>query len=355
MTSSLRRALAVLTVALLAACGERPAADPGASAATPAGEPSGTPTAPPAGSAVEPSPAFDPTGMPAVVARVNGKEINRRQVIARAETMRLQMERSGGGQPPRSEEFFREMVDQLIGAHLLYEEAERRALLPAPAEVEAQMTQLVARFPSPEEYRRELAAGGTSEEEVRSDLAKTLAVQRVVAELGKVTVSEEQARAFYAENAARMKRPAQVQVRHLLVATPRQATPEQRGAAQREAEELRARLAAGEDFAALAAASSDDPGSRQQGGLLPWFGPGAMVPEFERAAFALGEGETSGVVETPFGFHLLRLEGRRPEEAVPFAEARPQIEDLLRRQTGRDQVRRKVEELRATAKVEVLF
>jgi peptidyl-prolyl cis-trans isomerase C len=359
MIASLRRAASpLLLAAALGACGERPpedvagaAAADGAASANAAASPAGAAVGTPAAAA----PAFDTSRLPEVVARVNGKAIGRRALLDRAEAMRRQMAQMGGGEPPRSEEFYREMTDQLIGAELLFEEAERRGLLASPAEMDAQMARLAAQFPSPEAYREQLAASGSDEASVRADLGKSLAVQRIVTQLGQTEVSEEQARSFYRENAARMKRPAQVQVRHLLVATPREATPEQRQAARQEAEGLRARIAAGEDFATVAAASSDDPGSRQQGGLLPWFGPGAMVPEFERAAFALADGQTSGVVETPFGYHVLRLEGRRAEATVPFEEARAQIEDVLRRRDGREQVRRKVAELRAAAKVEVLF
>ena len=80
-----------------------------------------------------------------------------------------------------------------------------------------------------------------------------------------------------------------------------------------------------------------------------------MVPPFEKAALALEPGAVSEVVESPFGYHVIRLEERRAETAVPFEEARAQIRDLLARRNSRDALRAKVDALRREAKVEVLF
>lgn len=82
-------------------------------------------------------------------------------------------------------------------------------------------------------------------------------------------------------------------------------------AARQKAEDILKRVRAGEDFAALATQFSEDPGSRAQGGDLGWFSRGEMVKEFEDAAFALKEGEVSGIVESPFGYHIIKVEGRR--------------------------------------------
>jgi peptidyl-prolyl cis-trans isomerase C len=311
--------------------------------------------APGAAAAGSPAPAFDVAKIPAVVARVDGSVISRDEVLQRAQAMRGQMARMGAPPPPASEEFYRTMVDQLIGARLLLAEAKKRGLMPAPAEVQAGLDQLKQR--NPEELARQMAAQGITEKALLADMTQSLAIQKLIeAEIKPaVKVSDAEARRFYEQNPERMKRPPQLRVRHVLVAVPQGAAAAQKQAARQKAEGLLARIKAGGDFAAIARESSDDPGSRGEGGLLPWFSRGEMVPPFEQAALKLKPGETSGVVESPFGFHVLRLEDQRPASAIPFEEAKPQIEQFLSRQQARELLDRRVAALRKAAKVEVLF
>jgi hypothetical protein len=107
----------------------------------------------------------------------------------------------------------------------------------------------------------------------------------------------------------------EVSARHILLRAPAEASPAQRDSVRALAETLRQRAAAGEDFAQLAAQHSEDPGSAQRGGDLGgFFGRGRMVAPFEEAAFQLQPGEISPVVETPFGYHVIKVEDRRQPE-----------------------------------------
>jgi peptidyl-prolyl cis-trans isomerase C len=361
----LRKSLATASLlALLAAAGACGKGDAPAAAATPtpSDEPQTAaahapvlPGSPGAAASASPGPAFDVGKLPAVVARVDGAAISKAELLERANAMRAQMEQMGAPPPPASEEFYRAMVDQLIGSKLLVAEAKRRGMMPSDAEVASNVERLRAR--GPQELARQLAAQGITEAELRADMAQNLAIQKLVTTevAPAVKVSEEDARRFYQQNPERMNRPAQIRVRHVLVGVAESAPPAQRQAARQKAEALLARLKGGEDFAAVARESSDDSGSRGEGGLLPWFSHGEMVPPFEKAAFALKRGETSDVVESPFGFHVLRLEDQRAGGTVPFEEARPQIEQWLSRQQGRELLDRKVAALRKAAKVEILF
>lgn len=104
---------------------------------------------------------------------------------------------------------------------------------------------------------------------------------------------------------------AEIRARHILLRVAPDATPEQRDSILAAARDLRARAVAGADFAKLAEEHSQDPGSARQGGDLGFFSRGQMVAPFDEAAFALGIGEISDVVETPFGYHIIKLEERK--------------------------------------------
>ncbi|HUE77854.1 MAG TPA: peptidylprolyl isomerase [Longimicrobiales bacterium] len=119
-------------------------------------------------------------------------------------------------------------------------------------------------------------------------------------------ISDDELREIFAQGNPGLR----VRARHILVDYPEGATDAQRDSVRALAEDLRRRAEAGEDFATLAQAESDDPGSGQRGGDLGWFGSGEMVGPFEQAAFALQPGEVSDVVETPFGLHVIKVEER---------------------------------------------
>ncbi len=118
------------------------------------------------------------------------------------------------------------------------------------------------------------------------------------------------------------------QVRHILKLTQGK-TPEQAAAAKAKIDSLLTVVKNGADFAEVAKAESEDPGSREQGGLLQWFGSGRMVPEFEEAAFSLAPGEISGIVETAYGYHIIKGEGVRTVGTLE--EERPALESIMER------------------------
>ena len=135
-------------------------------------------------------------------------------------------------------------------------------------------------------------------------------------------ISDEELRRRFAQEAP----GSSVRARHILLAWPEQATDEQRDSVRAQAESLLERVHGGADFAELARQYSQDPGSAAQGGDLGFFGRGDMVRPFEEAAFALEPGETSDVVESPYGLHIIRVE----EKETPDMEAvGPQFRQML--------------------------
>jgi peptidyl-prolyl cis-trans isomerase C len=130
------------------------------------------------------------------------------------------------------------------------------------------------------------------------------------------------ARETYVLNKEKYRRPEQISASHILF------DPAKRGndAALALAKETRAKLLAGANFAIVAAEVSDDPTAKTNGGGLGWFGPGKMDPAFTKAAFALkNAGDFSEPVQSSFGWHIIRLDGRRPPQDMPWEQARKVI------------------------------
>ncbi|HZP42368.1 MAG TPA: SurA N-terminal domain-containing protein [Candidatus Binatia bacterium] len=138
--------------------------------------------------------------------------------------------------------------------------------------------------------------------------------------------------------------PEEVHARHILVQVEPGASDDAKAAARKKADDLLAQLKAGADFPALAKKSSDDPGSAAQGGDLGFFPRGRMTPAFEEAAFALAPGQLSDVVESPFGFHLIRVEEHREARTKPLEAVRDEIVARLKAERGAKLAREAAEE-----------
>lgn len=139
----------------------------------------------------------------------------------------------------------------------------------------------------------------------------------------------------------RFTEPEQVRARHILVNVA--AGDEAKAAARKKAEELLAKVKAGADFADLATKNSDDSGTKSKGGDLGLFGRGKMVQPFETAAFALEPGQVSDIVESPFGFHIIKVEEHRKGGSKPLDEVRDEIVTTLKKTAAIDLARKQAE------------
>lgn len=148
-----------------------------------------------------------------------------------------------------------------------------------------------------------------------------------------VNIDAGRVREFYEGNAARYGTPEERRARHILIRVAPSASDEEVAAAEKRAKELLAEVRAKPaSFAEVAARDSQDPGSARAGGDLGFFGPGAMVPEFEQAVFKGKVGEIGDVVRTDFGFHIIEVTEIKPSALRPFAEVRDEIAEELRAQ-----------------------
>jgi peptidyl-prolyl cis-trans isomerase SurA len=241
--------------------------------------------------------------------------------VRRAQGLQLPTDSAGNAA------LMRQIVSELIDEEVLIQKANIEKITVADADLSATVEQQIRRvrgqFDTEELYRAELRkAGMGSPDEYRRSLmdeARRNALQQQLIQklrqdgrLVQVGVSEAEVSRTYEERRADLpKRPATVTFRQIVIAA--RPAPASHEAARVKAESLLAEIRRGGDFVQIAKRESMDP-SREQGGDLGWNRRGQMVPEFERMMFALNPGQISPVVETPFGFHIIRVDRVQPAE-----------------------------------------
>ena len=169
----------------------------------------------------------------------------------------------------------------------------------------------------------------------------------------KVEVSEEDVKAYYESHKDEFKTPEMVRSRHILIKTDPSASDNDKKKAKEKAEEILKKIKAGEDFAKLASDVSDDTGSKPKGGELGFFPKGRMVKSFEDAAFSLKPGEVSGIVETQFGYHIIKVEEKKEPGMEPFDTAKEKIKQKLLQERTKAKVTEFLEKAMKEANIEV--
>jgi peptidyl-prolyl cis-trans isomerase C len=299
--------------------------------------------------------AMDPAEGGKMAVKVNGTTITEAEVAEEEGRLTMAM---GGRMDPQQLESMKPMirdqaVNNLINRTLLAEAVEEEDIEVSSEEVDARLADLETAAGGTEAFESRLSMMGVTREELRSEIELGVAIEKLMeskaGDTGEPTESE--MRAFYDENPQQFERPEQVQASHILFMVDAESTEEQKAAKRKEAEEVLAQVQAGGDFGALATAHSDCPSS-SKGGDLGYFGRGQMVPPFEEAAFSMKPGDVSGIVETRFGFHIIKVVDKSDAEKVPYEEAKGNIEQFLGSQGKQQAMTDVIEGLRADANIE---
>jgi peptidyl-prolyl cis-trans isomerase C len=335
-----RIAVALIAVVLVAACKKAPAEQ---------AKPAGAPGAPPA--AAKPVPAQ----LPEIIARVNGTPIDRGEFERAVKSLEGQ---AGGPVPPaQRDEVYRKVVDQLIMLKLLSQESVARKVVVPETDIDARLAQVKGQFPNEPAFTAALAERQMTPDKLRAEIKQQLQAMKMVdTEIApSVTVTDTDVTDFYAKNPEKFQEPEAVHASHILIRTPEGSDDAAKKKALAEAQAVLAQLKKGGDFAVLAKQHSQDTGSAVNGGDLGFVPRGQTVPVFEQAAFALKPGQMSGVVESPFGYHIIKVVAHRDARTVPLQEVKPQVEQFLKQQKMQEKTAAYVEKLKAKSKVEILI
>jgi parvulin-like peptidyl-prolyl isomerase len=343
---TLRVPVLVLAVGLAAVGCKKSAEAPKPAAAAPAAQ--SAPAQPPA-----PKPV--PAQLPDVLARVNGDAVNRVE-FDRA-LAQLQAQAGGPVPPDRRDAIYRQVLDQLVAFKLLSQEAQARKLAVPDAEVEGKVGEIRKQFPNEQAFTAALAERQITPDGLKSDIRQQLMAMKLVETDVKptVTVGDKEINEFYQKNPERFQQPEAVHTAHILIRVPENADEATKKKARADADKAMADLRKkGADFGAVAKKYSQD-SSAVNGGDLGFVARGQTVPQFEQAAFALQPNQVSAVVETPFGFHIIKAMERRPGRSVPLEEVKAQVGEFLTQEQMQQKTNAYIEKLKAKGKVEILI
>jgi peptidyl-prolyl cis-trans isomerase C len=298
---------------------------------------------------------MEKTSSATVLAKVNGVAITQGE---RDQTAQEMLSRGGMSQqssPDMLPKIEAAALEQLINVELLYQKGQQLKMKDLDKKVDDKLAQMRAQFPSPADFEKALTSANLTEQQFKTFTRKNIIIDNLLQKevLGKISVSDADAKKFYDENQDKFKKPEQTRASHVLISVDQKATPEEKKKAKEKADAIKKRVTSGEDFAAVAKAESKCP-SAAKGGDLGYFGKGQMVPAFEEAAFSLKPGQLSDVVETQFGYHIIKVTDRKQSETVKFNDVKDKIKDYLKNQKAQKPVAEYVENLRKQAKIEMV-
>lgn len=305
--------------------------------------------------ALPPSVKAVPAELPEVIARINGEVVKRDELQVAVRTLE---QRAGAPVPPdQRDTVYRQVLDRLVGYRLLVQETRARKLSAPPWEVDKRVSEIKGQFPTEQAFTDMLRQRGLTLEKLRLEAGETIAVNAMLEKEfeNAIVSSDADIQKFYAENKPRFQEQESVRASHILIRAEQTADAPTKANARAVVEDLERQIKKGAVFADLAKKHSQDPGSAPGGGDLGFFARGQMVPAFDKAAFSTKPGKVSAIVETPFGFHLIKVAETKPARALGFEEVKGQIAEYLKQQVREQKSEAFVGRLKAKSKVEVLI
>lgn len=289
---------------------------------------------------------------------------------------------AGEQTPERVADIKKRVLEQMIDDRLLIDETKRKQIRVSQLEVDDGVKKVRTRFETEAEFKKELDKENMTNDEFRKHIQDQLATIKLIDQEVKAKVTppsdEEVNKLYETVNAIIKDKPLpagnspseleelkalakaversfaeRARARHILIRVPATASNTERAEALKKIKDIQARLKKGEDFADLASKYSEDPGSKTRGGDLGYFSRGDMVPPFDKAVFALAVGETSDVVTTDFGYHIIQLQEKKASGKMTLDDVKDNLKEYLYQQRGAKRFESYVKELRAKADIKV--
>jgi len=243
-----------------------------------------------------------------------------------------------------------QLLETLINRELLYQESVKKGHVVNAQDIDTAVGEIKARFSGQGGFQKALDDMGVSEATFRKQVERGLSIQKLLEQdvYGKLMVSDKESRSFYDNNPQFFKKPEQVRASHILIKLESGADDTQKAEAKKKIEEIQKMIEDGGDFAELARTHSQGPSS-VQGGDLGYFERQKMVKPFSDAAFKLQPGQISPIVETRFGFHIIKVVDRKPETTLAYEEIKERLDKSLMQRKTQEAVAKYIDQLKSSA------
>ncbi len=296
------------------------------------------------------------SGENVVLSKIGDIEITGGEVLEMVTALSKRMQRSTLPSN-NTREFFSNALTTCTDGAIIRATAKKQGIVCSASDIDEKIKEISKQFPSEEQFKKMIAAQGMTDKLLRNNIRdKILFDQLVDKNVEKDSPpTDDEIKEFYDKNPKFFQEQEQVRASHILLMTKKEAPPEEKDKIKKKLEgivdDIKAEKITFEDAAKQ---YSDDKGSGQQGGDLNYFTRGRMVPPFEKAAFETPVGEMSGIVESQFGYHVIKVVDHKEGRTVPLEEAKEKISTYLSDQSHAKSINLYLKMLRETTEVEVL-
>ena len=291
------------------------------------------------------------------IAKVNGVEISNTDLERKFNLIKERY--ASMGMPlddNKLQEFRKNILNSLIEQEVLYQESVAEGIKVDPAEVKAELANFKKQFENEAAFKKQIKEMNFTEDIILSQIGRSKTIQKFIAEkiMPGIKVTDEEVKKYYDTHPDEFKLPERVHVSHILVKVDPKAPDAEKTKkeALKKIEGIKAKLDKGADFAKMAMENSDCP-SKAKGGDLGFFQRGQMVKPFEEAAFALKPGEMSGIVETQFGYHIIKCQEKKGASTLAFADIKEKLRNKLKDDRFKETFPKYMETLKKKYKIEI--
>jgi len=246
-----------------------------------------------------------------------------------------------------------DVLEGLIERELLFQASQKAGIQVKDQTIDEQLAAIKKRFPNEAEFNTALSKMSLTEDEVKLQIARGLAIRELIEQqvTSKIVITDVETKAYYDANPQMFKQPEQVKASHILIKVDAAAAEPQKAEARKKIEMVQQKIKDGADFAELAKEYSEGP-SNTRGGDLGYFSHGQMVKPFEDAAFAMQTNEVSDIVETRFGYHIIKVYDKKPEQTLAYADVKDKLNQRMKQEKIEVEANQYIDQLKKDSKIE---